>query len=183
MLRLRNSIAGVWFQATLSIAMNRQQILLALALEHANVPLHVDEFDERLVLQKAVYLLQEAGVHLGYRYRWHLRGPYSPDLASDVFFLAGLQNRLKDDLEKWQLDEESKQRISKLKEMLAGTAVSVVAKHLELLASVLFLIRTGQVMPNDPVQISSLLQANKKPFNREDAERAVGELNQYGFQW
>src|SRR5579885_637652 len=43
-------------------------------------------FDERLKLQKTIYLLQSAfRVNLGYTYNWYLRGPYSPGLAADAY--------------------------------------------------------------------------------------------------
>src|SRR6266516_1363166 len=130
--------------------MNRQQILLALALEEAGIPVRVGQFDERLLLQKGVYLLQEAGVHLGYHYRWYLRGPYSTDLASDVFFLAGHKETVGHELSGWQLDDQSKENISRLRALLTENPLAHLARRLELLASVLFLIRTKQAKSNSP---------------------------------
>src|SRR6266446_4558939 len=138
--------------------MNRQQILLALALDEAGIPVRVGLFDERFLLQKGVYLLQEAGVHLGYRYRWYLRGPYSTDLASDAFFLAGQKQSVKQELASWQLDVESKGRIGVVKELLGGHQLSKLVKRLELLASVLYLIRTRQASSDSPAKISEILK-------------------------
>lgn len=42
--------------------MDRQQILLAKSLDAAQISLSVATFDDRLILQKAVYLLQLGGV-------------------------------------------------------------------------------------------------------------------------
>ena len=47
----------------------------------------METFDDRLILQKTVYLLQAFGVYLGYRFSWYLYGPYSPELASDGYDL------------------------------------------------------------------------------------------------
>ena len=163
--------------------MNRQQILLALALEEAGIPVKVGQFDERLHLQKGVYLLQDAGVHLGYRYRWYLRGPYSTDLASDVFFLAGQKKSVKQELAGWQLDVESKTRIGRLKTLLTVGALAELAKHLELLASVLFLIRTGQFRAEAHARISDILKVNNKPFEETDVVGALNQLREYGFAW
>lgn len=44
-----------------------------------------DTFDERLISQKKVYLLQALGTDLGYHYNWYLRGPYSPVLTSYMY--------------------------------------------------------------------------------------------------
>ena len=161
--------------------MNRQQILLALALKEAGIPVRVGKFDERLFLQKGVYLLQEAGVHLGYRYRWYLRGPYSTDLASDVFFLTGQEQSVAQELVSWQLDSESSGRIGRVKELFCGKELGKVAKRLEMLASVLYLIRTRQASADVPAVISEMLKANNKPFEEAEVVEALGQLGQYGF--
>ena len=161
--------------------MNRQQILLALALEEAGIEVRVGKFDERLLLQKSVYLLQGAGVHLGYRYRWYLRGPYSTDLASDVFFLAGQKQSVTQELVSWELDAESKARIARVKEMLSGKELVKLVRRLELLASVLYLVRTRQASAGTPARISEILKANNKPFEEAEVVEALGQLIQYGF--
>ena len=49
--------------------------------------LNLQSFTNRLIYQKKIYLLQLFGLDLGYRYNWHIRGPYAPDLAGDLFSL------------------------------------------------------------------------------------------------
>ena len=46
---------------------------------------NMEDFDERLRLQKIVYLLWAYGISLGYGFNWYVRGPYSPKLASDGY--------------------------------------------------------------------------------------------------
>lgn len=48
--------------------------------------------DDRLRLQKVVYLGQLFGVDLGYRYSWYVKGPYSPSLTQDYYKLAEATN-------------------------------------------------------------------------------------------
>ena len=36
------------------------------------------------IYQKTIYLLQNYGVSLGYGFEWRVRGPYSPQLHSDL---------------------------------------------------------------------------------------------------
>ena len=49
----------------------------------------IDTVADRKRLQKAVYLGQViAGVNLGYRFGWYLKGPYSRSLAKDYYDLA-----------------------------------------------------------------------------------------------
>lgn len=45
----------------------------------------VDEFEDRLRVQKMVYLLQLRGVKLGFDYGLHIRGPYCRNLADALY--------------------------------------------------------------------------------------------------
>jgi uncharacterized protein YwgA len=53
----------------------------------------LDKFQDRLRLQKTVYLLQAFGIYLGYNFNWYLYGPYSPALARDAFKVMPLSSR------------------------------------------------------------------------------------------
>jgi len=44
-----------------------------------------DSFQDKLVVQKIVYLLQMKGLRIGYRFSLYVRGPYSPDLTIDIY--------------------------------------------------------------------------------------------------
>src|SRR6266540_2091454 len=160
--------------------MNSQQILLSLVLREAGVPIEVGHFDERLVIQKSVCSLQYAGVNLGYRFRWYLRGPYCTELTSDAFWLAGQKSQIADELKRWRLDDESRQRIVKLKELFTGRPLAKLANHLELLASVLFIVRSGQAKAKDCARIAHLLKINDKPFTEADVSGAMDTLRRYG---
>ena len=50
-----------------------------------------NSFDERLLSQKKIFLLQELGVDIGYSYNWYIRGPYSPDLMAKGFMYNSLR--------------------------------------------------------------------------------------------
>ena len=47
--------------------------------------LSLDSFSDKVIAQKAVYLLQLKGVKLGFNYNLYLRGPYSPELAREMY--------------------------------------------------------------------------------------------------
>jgi uncharacterized protein YwgA len=162
--------------------MNMQQTKLGLALHEAGIPLTVDSFDDRLILQKTVYLLQQAQVHLGYRFRWYIRGPYSSGLTEDVFDLADRSDKGAAELDRWELDDVSKGRIARLRDWFSNQSRKHdLAKNLELLASVLFLIVTQQAVATDPHSISTILKANDKPFESADVVKAVAELKAHGY--
>jgi hypothetical protein len=62
--------------------------VLDLFLEELGEDRSIEGIENRLRLQKAVYLGQLFGVDLGYRYSWYVRGPYSPPLTQDYYKLA-----------------------------------------------------------------------------------------------
>ena len=47
--------------------------------------ININQFDDRLTIQKLTYILKELGVNFNYRFNWYWRGPYSPSLAHDAF--------------------------------------------------------------------------------------------------
>ncbi len=53
------------------------------ALEYPSIS--VANFEDKLVVQKIIYLLQLKGVRFGYRFSLYVRGPYSPDLTKDLY--------------------------------------------------------------------------------------------------
>ena len=162
--------------------MDRQQILLAKTLEAARIPLSVRSFDERLILQKAIYLLQSAGISIGYRFRWYLRGPYSTDATAGAFGIVNEGEPAKEELRNWELDESSSAIAAKLQSLLRreGEPLAKQASRLELLASILFLYKTGQAKPNDPDATSRILKKNAKPFGPEEVKSATKELRDHG---
>ena len=67
--------------------MERRLHNLQLVLEQLGLGTGIDSIDQRVTLQKAVYLAQEAGIPLLYRYNWYVMGPYSPNLTRDYYAL------------------------------------------------------------------------------------------------
>ena len=44
-----------------------------------------DDFEDKLIIQKAVYLLQLKGVKTGFGFNLYVRGPYSPALTIELY--------------------------------------------------------------------------------------------------
>ncbi len=156
--------------------MDRQQIGLKLTMDRLGLEVKVDAFDDRLILQKAVYLAQAAGVRLGYSYRWYLRGPYCPAVADDAFAMT---SEGMEEAEGWTLDEGSSTKLDRLCRLFenAGADRTGLARKLELLASVHFLIDRQQVPDDSPEQIAAVLQEYGKDFQKADVEIALKELD------
>ena len=125
--------------------MDRRQIGLKLVLDKLGLPVELRSFDDRLILQKAVCLAQAAGVNLGYYYRWYLRGPYCPAVADDGFAVRTECRQDMDDSNEWNLDKESSDKLAGIEDFCKRGDRSSLAKKLELLASVHYLIDRHQV--------------------------------------
>jgi hypothetical protein len=160
--------------------MDRQQIALKLAADGLRLDFKIDSFRDRLIVQKAIYLVQAAGVRLGYHYQWYLYGPYSPSLTRDEYAVAADCAQGLDDSKGWSLDKQSRKRLEDLRALVKSKDRAHLARHLELLASVHFLIAHQQVAePDDDQQIADVLKRFGKDFDRQDVEKARRELSEY----
>jgi len=161
--------------------MDRGQIALKLSMESLGLPFSIKTFEERLVLQKAVYLVQAAGVHLGYYYHWYLHGPYSRSLTQDAYGISMELAGGMDESQGWTLGNKSQERLQQIQNLVIGAGSQEErAKRLELLASVHFLIDRGQVPGIDAKKICETLGRFKKTFTEAEVQTAIAELKEYG---
>jgi uncharacterized protein YwgA len=159
--------------------MDRQQIGVKLAVDGLGLPFKIDYFMDRLIMQKAVYLAQAAGVNLGYYYHWYLHGPYSPSLTRDEYAIAADIGFGMDDSEGWKLDESSLRRLEGIRAIFTEPERDKLARKLELLASVHFLIERKQVSKVDTGRIAATLKQFKKDFREQDVKQSLEELKTY----
>jgi uncharacterized protein YwgA len=159
--------------------MDRQQISVKLAIDALCLPFKIKTFQDRLIMQKAVYIAQSAGINLGYFYHWYLYGPYSPSLTRDEFATAMDISSDMDDSRGWKLDDTSLERLKEIKPLFAEPDRDKLALKLELLASVHFLIDRKQVSKVDTNQINATLTRFNKNFREEEIKEALTELDHY----
>lgn len=77
-------------------------------------PFSYGSFDDRLKMQKMVYLLQEEGVNIGhYGFDWYKHGPYSQVLLDDMYMENGSA------CIELNYTQEAEQRIKRLKEIFS----------------------------------------------------------------
>ncbi len=160
--------------------MDRQQIGVKLTIDALNLPFQINSFEDRLIMQKTIYLAQAAGINLGYYYHWYLHGPYSPSLTRDEFAIATDISVDLDESEGWKLDDSSSHKLQKIRGIFTENERDELAKKLELLASVHFLIDRKQVSEVDTSRITSTLKRFNKDFSEKDVKGALGELKAYG---
>jgi uncharacterized protein YwgA len=142
--------------------------------------IRMSTFDDRLALQKKVYLLQELGLRLGNSYGWYLRGPYSREVASDGFYLEKIQDQITD------LAEPSASDIVITKKLIriVNEAETALGKNeaycLELIASLHFVLKYGYPKPpSKEVAIWQLTQQKTK-FTIDEGKIAMHLLEQNG---
>jgi len=160
--------------------MERRQIGLKLVMDCLGLPVKIDTFDDRLVLQKAIYLAQAAGLSLGYHYRWYLRGPYCPAVAEDGFAIAAALSQGLDEAKRWTLDSSSLAKLAKVRRLLRHQALPSHVTRLELLASSHFLVHSGQAAQCDAKGITDILRRFDKPFNQQQVKTAIREMVGHG---
>jgi uncharacterized protein YwgA len=51
-------------------------------------------FENRIKLQKLVYILKSLGVDFGYDFTWYIYGPYSSDLTHDGYLFTRNKNQI-----------------------------------------------------------------------------------------
>ena len=78
--------------------MNKQTIDLGYVLKQfPEYDFKMDTFEDRLRLQKLIYLLQAHGIYLGYDFSWYLHGPYCTTLSRRGFALERVYKEMPDD--------------------------------------------------------------------------------------
>lgn len=149
--------------------MNRMVVDLGVLLK--NMPdyeFSMVRLDDRLRLQKTIYLLQAFGVYLGYDFSWYLRGPYCTSLAINAFALKDLYNRIPDDL-KAKFEDLDKQCIfRRFQEFIEGKSTD----DLEILASLHYLKQTG-VSESDA---KAKVEKKQERFTRQKVDRMWKEM-------
>ena len=160
--------------------MDRQQIGVKLTVDGLGLEFKIDTFMDRLIMQKTVYLAQAAGVNLGYYYHWYLHGPYSPSLTRDEFAVAMDISAGLDESKGWKLDESSSKQLEKIRPIFGVPERDNLARKLELLASIHFLIDRKQVSKVDASRIAVILERFNKDFSEQDVRKALEELKAYG---
>jgi hypothetical protein len=124
-----------------------------------------------------MFMLTMAGVDLGYRYSWYLRGPYCPALTFDAFALDAAQ-KITPGTPSEALPAEIQRGIGGVKQSFGD--VWADPTHLELLSSILFIARSTD--EQDESAIWGRLQKLKpERFAQEAFNRSLQRLKSEGY--
>lgn len=133
-----------------------------------------DTFDDRLLSQKKIFLLQELGIDIGYSYNWYIRGPYSPDLTTYIFNNLDILNE--QDLSQYHFSDSVQEKIDIVNSLENSKPASLsIPSWYELLASVVYIQRNWKT---DNV-FQSLVQ-HKPQYTQEVYDFALSTLKELG---
>ena len=115
--------------------MDNRALALKLVLDHLDTT-DISTVEDRMEVQKAIYLAQAAGVSLGYSYGWYVKGPYSPALTRDYYGLGS------EDGQSAKLKSSAVEKLNRVKALMAAPIDGLRRpQKLELLASLHYLLR------------------------------------------
>ena len=139
----------------------------------------IENFEDRKRFQKAVYLGQVAGVDLGYRYGWYVKGPYSTDLTRDYYAMSEAVAGGATVPANKQLKDEIRKKLTAVRPLFAvpnGVRLNK-ADWLELLASWHYLRKVNRLEESKAREYMEKQKANLVPF----IPTAVKQLSAFGF--
>lgn len=136
----------------------------------------IEELEERVFVQKAIYLLQVLGIDLRFRFSWYLRGPYSTDLTQCVFEING-DKKLQERAESYSLRREVVPGVDRLRGILeAKPEVLDPPDWLELLSSIHYLKHISKADISQDSVGDVLRDVGKEKFSDDQANAAWEEL-------
>ena len=128
----------------------------------------VDTFEKRLRSQKIQYFAQLFGVSFRYRYNLYLHGPYSTDLARDLYQIKTL--KIKADTEKF-IPNKLEDRFIDLKKFIKDKTT----RRLELAATLHWFLKVVELSQEDSRQ--KLVEIKKA--TTEELVMAFSDIKEY----
>lgn len=141
-----------------------------------------DSFDDRLICQKKIFLLQSLGTDLGYIYNWYVHGPYAPSLTNYIY--NNLDVLATNDFSGYRLSESAEKNIEYVNMLSQDKRSDLgIASWYELLASLLYIIknRLSWGIDSGDSAIFEALIKQKPQYNNEQCMSAFVTLQKFGF--
>lgn len=141
-----------------------------------------NSLNNRVIIQKKIYLLQEQDVDLGYCYNWYLKGPYSPSLTSYVY--ENLDTLKSMEYNGASLNGKVLNKIEKINEFQECKPDNLSeADWYELLASLLYIHKNCNMwsIKNDKENVIKTLIDEKPKYSREDCQIALNKLIEFDY--
>lgn len=164
--------------------MDARLIALKLFLDELGIPDDISKVENRIMIQKAVYLGQYAGADLGYRFIWHKRGPFCENLARDYYKLSESIATGDEEYKEQKLVAANQRSLRSIKPLMTPPARwsqddKVAANWLELVASVHYLDNVTRLGRSDVKRVLGDEKPNLAEFIRV-AESRIKKIKTLG---
>ena len=156
--------------------MERQPFVLGFILrKFPGFNFSMEDFNDRLRLQKFIYLLQTHNVYLGYDFSWYIRGPYCTTLATAGFALEDFYEQIPKRPKGTRFANGTIQkRFDRFAKFIKGKEND--AKFLEAAASLHFLLKTSRITDDDAIRrIVSKMPDTDESYIRDVLKRMKSE--------
>ena len=149
------------------VIMINSHVATAVVLRDLNC-FSLETINDRILLQKKVYLAQDIGMPLGYGYSWYIHGPYSTDLTAVAYQVIpeGI-----DSIEGKTLKAPYDAMISKVNAIeneMEGLKIGVVQWY-ELIASIAYWYKRGYTEETRAIE---KIKETKPQFSEKQAQSA-----------
>ena len=134
----------------------------------------MDKFNDRLKLQKMIYLLQSSGVYLGYDFRYYIHGPYCEKLTRIGFEISEIYGDIMVKKDQLFQDKNVEKKYNKTMKLLNELKTP---RNLEIAAS-LHLRHTHDKM-NKAKSILDTVQKTGKNFSESECQKIWSTLYSY----
>lgn len=131
------------------------------------------DFDQRMEMQKAIYLLQDMWVPVGdYGFRWYLHGPYSQSLQDDMYYES------KKDIKNIILNKEYVEKLEQIKKIINSNEKGKysIGQWVECLASLHYLRENVMSFKSSDEDVVAELQTRKPHLNNKKVNMKACKL-------
>ncbi len=154
-------------------ASSKGALLCAIYKEVYGTFFDVKNFDQRIMLQKAVYLMGEMGVSCGdYRFFWDKRGPFSIDLSYDM-----RETSNEADIEECRFSKRGRKVIENLRNMVESKKNYDTRSWVEALASIRYLKMVMYPNVDDSIILNKLEILKPYLSDSEENGKALRTIN------
>lgn len=138
--------------------------------------------EDRVFIQKTIYLSQLLGLEFLFRFAWHIRGPYSRNLNLFTYDINPNLPKLEEKSKNIKISPFANKIIGKLEQVLKQRPVSFKNKKsewFELIASIHFLKHIASLNPDEVKKETvrqDLIMYGKQQFTQEQIDAAWKQL-------
>jgi len=128
----------------------------------------IETLNDRIKLQKIVYLAEVFGINLDFNFTWYTHGPYSSPLTMVMY------NKTKGDYSNFKQIPSYEKKITALKKLLGNDLESI--DKLELVTSLHYVLSIAKKTGASEKEALELFYDEKPQFNEQDVKKYLSSI-------